>query len=283
MVRRNLTSMTQSEFRIAFVGGGNMGGSILSGLLDAGLLDSGASPEKLLLIDPDGDKRQAFSARGVACAREADARLAHTEMVLFAVKPQVMEQVVCGLREHLSAEQLIVSVVAGVSSSAIARMLGFESAIVRAMPNVPALYRAGAAGLFANAHVNAGQRRLAEETLAVVGDTEWFDDEALIDAVTAVSGSGPAYFFYLMEVMQSQAEALGIGMHAARRLVAATAYGAGLMVQRSDTDFAELRRMVTSPNGTTEAAVTTFEREGAREALTKGIQSSWQRSLELGA
>ncbi len=270
--------MTQSDFRIAFVGGGNMGGSILSGLLD-----SGAPADEFMLIEPDESKRQAFSAHGVACVGEADARLFSAEMVLFAVKPQVMGQVVAGLREHLCVEHLIVSVVAGVSSSSIARMVGFESAVVRAMPNVPALYRAGAAGLFANAKVSAAQRHLAEQMLAVVCDTEWFEDEALIDTVTAVSGSGPAYFFYMMEVMQSEAEALGMGADAARHLVAATAYGAGLMVKRSDTDFSELRRMVTSPKGTTEAAITTFESEGVREALSKGIQSSWQRSQELGA
>ncbi len=270
--------MTKSELRIAFVGGGNMGGSILSGLLDGG-----APACQFMLVEPDNDKREAFSGRGVTCLAAADARLGHPEMVLFAIKPQVMGQVVAGLREHLRSDQLIVSVVAGVSSNSIVRMLRFESAIVRAMPNVPALYRAGIAGLFANTKVSAEQRRLAEQTLAVVGETEWFDDEASIDTVTAVSGSGPAYFFYMMEVMQSQAEALGMSPRAARHLVAATAYGAGLMVKRSDTDFSQLRRMVTSPKGTTEAAVKTFESEGVRDALSKGIESSWQRSRELGA
>ncbi len=270
--------MTKSELRIAFVGGGNMGGSILSGLLDGG-----APACQFMLVEPDNDKREAFSGRGVTCLAAADARLGHPEMVLFAIKPQVMGQVVAGLREHLRSDQLIVSVVAGVSSNSIVRMLRFESAIVRAMPNVPALYRAGIAGLFANTKVSAEQRRLAEQTLAVVGETEWLDDEASIDTVTAVSGSGPAYFFYMMEVMQSQAEALGMSPRAARHLVAATAYGTGLMVKRSDTDFSQLRRMVTSPKGTTEAAVKTFESEGVRDALSKGIESSWQRSRELGA
>ena len=270
--------MTETEFRIAFVGGGNMGGSIL-----AGLLDSGSPESEFLLVDPDEDKCQAFARRGVTTMRAADARLSRAKMVLFAVKPQVMRQVVAGLGQHLRGDQLFVSVVAGVPCTAIARMLGGNPAIVRAMPNVPALHLAGMSGLYANPVVTSAERQRAEDVLAVVGDTEWFDDEAMIDTVTAVSGSGPAYFFYLMEVMQSQAEALGMGRDSARQLVAATAHGAALMVRRSDTEFSELRRMVTSPKGTTEAAVTTFDREGARQALAKGIQSSWHRSRELGA
>ena len=270
--------MTQSDFRIAFVGGGNMGGSILTGLLD-----SGAPAHSFLLVDPDEGKRQPFAMRGVSALPSADARLGAAEMVLFAVKPQVMSEVVAGLKQHLHPEQLLLSVVAGVSSDAIERMAGGPRRVVRAMPNVPALHLAGMTGLYANSAVSDAERAFAESTLAVVGDTEWFDDEAMIDTVTAVSGSGPAYFFYLMEVMQSQAEALGMRRDAARRLVAATAHGAALMVKHSDTEFSQLRHMVTSKRGTTEAAVTTFDREGAREAFAKGIQSSWQRSKELGA
>ena len=270
--------MTHSDIRIAFIGGGNMGGSILSGLLDGG-----TTADALLLVEPDEEKRRAFEALGVAVSGKADERLGAADMVLFAVKPQMISRVIAGLKQHLNDDQLLVSVVAGVSSQAIADMAGSDYAIVRAMPNVPALHRAGATGLYANPRTTDAQRALAGRTLAAVGDTEWFDEEAMIDAVTAVSGSGPAYFFYLMEAMQSQAEALGMSPNAARGLVIATASGAALMATESDTELAELRRMVTSPNGTTEAAITTFDHEGVKYALAKGIQSAWQRSQELGA
>lgn len=271
------TMTTGTHPRIAIIGGGNMGGSILSGLLDGG-----TPADELLLIDPDEPKRARFGARGVMVLPNADARLGGAKLVLLAVKPQITEQVVAGLRDFLTERQLIVSIVAGVSNQAIARMLGGQPPIIRCMPNVPALHRAGVTGLFANDQVSKQQSCLAEDTLAVVGETQWFDDEAMIDVVTAVSGSGPAYFFYLMEVMQGKAEQLGMSRDAARRLVANAAYGAALMVQRSDTEFADLRRMVTSPKGTTEAAITAFDQAGAREALAQGIQRSLQRAKELG-
>lgn len=263
--------------RIAIVGGGNMGGSILSGLLDGG-----TSASECLLVEPDVGKHRQFRARGVTTLLQADERIGEAELALLAVKPQIVKKVVTGLREYLRKGQLLVSVVAGVSSNALADMVGARPAIVRCMPNVPALYAAGATGLFANSQVTQRQRKLAESALAVVGETEWFDDEGMIDAVTAVSGSGPAYFFYLMEIMQAQAEQFGIATDTARRLVAATAYGASLMVQKSNTEFAELRHMVTSPKGTTEAAITAFDQAGAREAITTGIQKSWERCKELG-
>ena len=268
---------TEVHPRIAIVGGGNMGGSILSGLLDGGTPAS-----ELLLVEPDQDKHDRFTARGVTTLLQADERLGTAKLVLLAVKPQIISQVVSGLRELLCTGQLLVSVVAGISSQALASMVGGHPAIVRCMPNVPALHAAGVTGLFANDQVTQEQRELAQSTLAVVGETEWFDDEAMIDAVTAVSGSGPAYFFYLMEVMQTRAEQFGMSKDTARRLVAATAYGAALMVRKSNTEFAELRRMVTSPKGTTEAAITAFDEAGARDAFAKGIQRSWERSRELG-
>ncbi len=263
--------------RIVIVGGGNMGGSIL-----AGLLDGGTPASELMLVEPDQDKHDRFRAHGATTLPQADERLGTAKLVLLAVKPQIIHQVVAGLRELLRAGQLLVSVVAGISSQALASMVGGHQAIVRCMPNVPALHAAGVTGLFANDQVSREQRELAESTLAVVGETEWFDDEEMIDAVTAVSGSGPAYFFYLMEVMQAKAEQFGMCKDTARRLVAGTAYGAALMAHRSNTEFAELRRMVTSPKGTTEAAITAFDEAGARDALANGIQRSWERSRELG-
>ncbi len=268
---------TGTHPRIAIIGGGNMGGGILSGLIDGG-----TPAGELLLIDPDETKRGSFHARGVNALAQADARLSGARLVLLAVKPQITSQVVAGMRDFLTEHQLIVSIVAGVSSQAIARMLGGQPPIIRCMPNVPALHRAGVTGLCANARVSEAQRRLAEDTLAVVGETQWFDDEAMIDAVTAVSGSGPAYFFYLMEIMQGKAEQFGMSKDAARRLVATTARGAALMVQKSDTEFAELRRMVTSPKGTTEAAIAAFDQAGAREALAQGVQSALERAQQLG-
>lgn len=254
-----------------------MGGSILSGLLDGG-----TPAEELLLVEPDETKWASFNARGVVAHLQADACLGTAKLVLLAVKPQVISQVVAGLRGFLTENQLLVSVVAGISSQALAGMVGGQPAIVRCMPNVPALHGAGVTGLFANGQVTQAQRDIAEDTLAAVGETEWFNDEEMIDAVTAVSGSGPAYFFYFMEIMQAKAEQFGMSKDTARRLVAATAYGAALMVQRSNTEFAELRRMVTSPKGTTEAAISAFDQAGVRKALAKGIHRCWQRSRELG-
>ena len=268
---------TKSGFQVAFVGGGNMGGSILSGLLDAG-----TDPSQILLIEPDESKCAHYAERGVAALIEADSRLGTAKMVLFAVKPQVIGQVVRGLARFLCDGQVLVSIVAGISSQALAAMSGGERPIVRCMPNVPALYRSGVTGMWANSRVSSSQRELAQQTLAVVGETEWFDEETMIDAVTAVMGSGPAYFFYLMEVMQSQAECLGFLPETARRLVAETAYGAALMVRNSEQQFSALRRMVTSPKGTTEAAISTFDAEGVREAVEAGIQSAWKRSKEIG-
>ena len=223
-----------------------------------------------------------FAEKGVTTLAEADARLGAADLVLFAVKPQMIEQVAHGLRDVLSDNQLCVSVVAGIPSHVFAHMLGGERPVVRCMPNVPALHRAGVTGMWANQRVNGTQRELAQQTLAAVGQSEWFQDEAMIDAVTAVAGSGPAYFFYLMEIMQHQAEQLGFQPETARRLVAETAYGASLMVRGSEQRFSDLRCMVTSPNGTTEAAIRAFDAAGVRQAVAEGIQCAWTRSKELG-
>ena len=267
----------ERDVSLALIGGGNMGGSILSGLLDGG-----ADAKGLLLVEPDQSKRRHFSGRGVTALAEADTRLGGVEMVLFAVKPQMIGQVAGQVSGFLSEAQLCASLVAGISSEGLAAMLGGPRPIVRCMPNVPALHRTGVTGMFANSLVRDEQRELADRILGVVGVTEWFDNEDMIDAVTAVMGSGPAYFFYLMEVMQDRAESLGFASDKARRLVAETAYGAALMVRNQNQSFADLRRMVTSPKGTTEAAISTFDAGGVKTALAQGIQSAWKRSKELG-
>ncbi len=269
--------MPDEQTRIAIIGGGHMGSSILSGLLDGG-----KKADQLLLIDPNEPKREAYRKRGVTTLPSPDARLEAADLVLFAVKPQATDTMVAGLREYLREQQLVVSIIAGISSESLASLIGRRTPIVRCMPNVPVLHRAGITGLYANPQVSEEQRALAEDILSVVGDTEWFSDEGLIDTVTAISGSGPAYFFYLMEIMQREATQLGMSQDAAYRLVAATAWGAAQMVRNSDTDFSRLRRMVTSPKGTTEAAIITFDHSGSREAIANGIHQSWQRSRELG-
>ena len=272
------SAAAESDLSLALIGGGNMGGSILSGLLDGG-----ADAKALLLVEPDESKRDHFAGRGVAALSQADARLGGAKMVLFAVKPQMIGQVAGQVLGFLSAGQLCASIVAGISSEGLASMLGGPRPIVRCMPNVPALYRTGVTGMFANSLVSDEQRKLADRILKVVGVTEWFDEEGMIDSVTAVMGSGPAYFFYLMEVMQNQAEFLGFSPDRARQLVAETAYGAALMVRNKAQPFADLRRMVTSPKGTTEAAITTFDASGVKAAVAEGIQSAWNRSKQLEA
>jgi len=200
----------------------------------------------------------------------------------LAVKPQVLQTVCKHIQPSIQAQQpLIISVAAGIRTEDINRWLGDHQAIVRAMPNTPALIQSGATGLFANAQVTAQQKEHAEHIMRAAGLTVWVEQENKIDAVTALSGSGPAYYFLFMEAMEHAAQELGLDPKTAHLLTMQTALGAAKMVLESSDDCATLRKNVTSPNGTTEKAIQTFEAEGLRTMVAKAMQAAHHRANEL--
>ena len=203
---------------------------------------------------------------------------------VLAVKPQVLRDVCEALAPLAQAARpLVVSIAAGITSTQIEHWLGGGVAVVRCMPNTPALLGAGVTGLYANARVDAAGRDAAAALLAAAGETVWIDVESLMDAVTAVSGSGPAYVFLLAEAMQAAALRERLPADAARTLVLQTVLGAARMLTESDADAAELRRRVTSPGGTTQAAIESFEADGFRELVGKAIHAATRRGRELSA
>ena len=208
---------------------------------------------------------------------------ARADTVVLAVKPQVMRTVTEALADAVREKSpLVVSIAAGVLEADIARWLGGKPAIVRCMPNTPALLGAGATGLYANAQVSATQRSAAEQIMRAAGVTLWVEDEAQLDAVTAVSGSGPAYFFLLMELMEKVGAELGLDPAAARTLTLHTALGAARMALEAGEAPATLRQRVTSPNGTTHAAVTSFLEGGLEARVRDALNAARDRAVELG-
>ncbi len=270
-----------NEPRIAFIGAGNMAASLIGGLRAQGV-----PAERIRASDPGAEQRAKISAEhGIfICADNAEA-VAGADVIVLAVKPQVMKNVCEALAPHLTDNQLIVSIAAGIPCASLERWLGERAgtapAIVRCMPNTPALLRQGVSGLYATARVSAEQRQQAEHLLSAVGVALWLDYEQQIDAVTAVSGSGPAYFFLLIEAMTAAGEQLGLPRETAARLTMQTALGAARMALESEVDAAELRRRVTSPNGTTEAAIKSFQAGGFEALVHQALTAAATRSAEL--
>ncbi|UIP33164.1 pyrroline-5-carboxylate reductase [Stutzerimonas kunmingensis] len=264
--------------RIAFIGAGNMAASLIGGLRAKGV-----AADAIRASDPGAEQRAKISAEhGIQTfAQNADA-LAGADVVVLSVKPQVMQAVCQDLTPHLAHAPLIVSIAAGISCDSLQRWLGPRpQAIVRCMPNTPALLRQGVSGLFANTQVSDTQKQQAEQLLSAVGIALWLEEERLIDAVTAVSGSGPAYFFLLIEAMTAAGQQLGLPRETAAQLTMQTALGAARMACESDVDAAELRRRVTSPNGTTEAAIKAFQAGGFEQLVQQALNAAAQRSAEL--
>ncbi len=264
--------------RIAFIGAGNMAASLIGGLRAKGV-----AADAIRASDPGAEQRAKISAEhGIQTfAQNADA-LAGADVVVLSVKPQVMQAVCQDLTPQLAHGPLIVSIAAGISCASLQRWLGPRpQAIVRCMPNTPALLRQGVSGLFANAQVSDTQKQQAEQLLSAVGIALWLEEERLIDAVTAVSGSGPAYFFLLIEAMTAAGQQLGLPRETAAQLTMQTALGAARMACESDVDAAELRRRVTSPNGTTEAAIKAFQAGGFEQLVQQALNAAAQRSAEL--
>ncbi|MDN5849850.1 MAG: pyrroline-5-carboxylate reductase [Nitrococcus sp.] len=265
--------------RIAFIGGGNMAHSLIGGLMA-----DGYPADCVHVAEPDAEKRRDLANRfGIIVQGDNQEAIRGAKAVVFAVKPQTIKSALEPLGPLLRKQQsLVISIAAGVRESDISRWLGGQVPVVRSMPNTPALVRAGATALYANEHVSQRQRDLAESLLRAVGITQWLDDESLLDIVTALSGSGPAYFFLLMEILEKVAIELGLPQQAARLLTLETALGAARMALESDEDPACLRQRVTSAGGTTQAATRVLENGDLHELFRRALQTATDRARELG-
>ena len=267
------------NLNIAFIGGGNMGQALAGGLLASGWL-----AENITIIDSDqaicAKLEKQFAQCHVFSQTEAALNLA--DIVVLAVKPQAM-QLAC---EQIAAQcqstrPLIISIAAGVQSKNINAWLGGELPIVRCMPNTPALVQSGTTGLYANAEVSTEQCEIAVGILGSVGSTLWLEQESMLDVVTAISGSGPAYFFYLIEAMLEAGESLGLSAAQARQLTIHTAAGAAKLIEKSGKSPAELRHAVTSKGGTTEAAINTLEQNDVKNIICTAIANAAKKAQQL--
>lgn len=263
---------------IGFIGAGNMARS-----LAGGLLNNGWTAEKVRLSDPDARQRAgAEQALGVHTFADNRELAEHVEILVLAVKPQALKEVAEALATTVQRKRpLVISIAAGVRVSDLERWLGGKLPIVRVMPNTPALVGSGASGLYANARVSTAQRDLAETILRAVGVAVWVQDEALIDTVTALSGSGPAYFFMVMEALEKAAIAHGLEPKTARLLTLETAYGAAKMALEGGEEPAQLRKRVTSPGGTTEKAIQTLQAGHLEQIFDQAVLAAIQRAREL--
>lgn len=253
--------------------------------LIGGLVAAGTDPAGIRVADPDARAREALAADfGVRASADAASAAEGAQAWVFAVKPQVMREVCRGLSAAAQAARpLVVSIAAGITSAQLDRWLGGDQAVVRTMPNTPALLGAGVTGLYANPRVDDSGRARAERLLASAGLTVWIEDEALMDAVTGTSGSGPAYVFLLAEALEDAAVAEGLPPGAARVLAQQTILGAARMLTGSGEPPAELRRRVTSPGGTTQAAIEAFEAGGFRDLVARAVRAATRRGGELSA
>jgi pyrroline-5-carboxylate reductase len=264
---------------LAFIGAGNMSSAIIGGLLAKRY-----PAHKIWATDPSAEKRATLQQRwGIHTCEDNSEAAAQAEVLVLAVKPQSLKAVAKALRPSVQTHRpLVVSIAAGIMSGSLEQWLGEETAIVRCMPNTPALVETGACGLYANARTSDVQKQQAEQVLKAVGLALWVEQEALLDAVTAVSGSGPAYYFMFMEAMISAGESLGLSREDATRLTLQTALGAAKMALGADEEPAVLRRRVTSPYGTTEQAILAFERGGLQGLVAQAMGACADRSRELG-
>lgn len=267
----------QNNLKIGFIGGGNMATALIGGL--AGKLTAGAN---IHVVDLNAEALQKLAAQfGVTTAQSIDNAIAGCDVVVLAVKPQQMKEVVAQLLPHIS-KQLVLSIAAGIRAVDLSRWLNGHAAIVRTMPNTPALIGRGITGMVALPGVSPAQREAADAIMRAVGATVWLDDEALIDPVTAVSGSGPAYVFYFIEAMQQAAEEMGLSAEQGTELAIATFVGASQLAANSTEPVSVLRERVTSKGGTTYAALTSMESDGVKQAIGRALKAAAARGKELG-
>ena len=269
--------MTNSQ--VCILGAGNMGRALLGGLLRAGTRAEHLSAAETL----PAARAALVHELGISAAADAHAAVAGAAVVVVAVKPQEARVLLQGVAGALLRSQpLVISVVAGLRIATLQAWCP-GVAVMRAMPNRPALIGAGASGLYAPAAITPAQRTLAAQVMSTVGEVAWVDAEEALDVVTALSGSGPAYFFLLAELMAEAGEQLGLEAATARRLATATLRGSGLMLQSPDADVTRLREQVTSPGGTTEAALEALERADLRGSVRSALTAATQRSRELAS
>ncbi|MEJ2426201.1 MAG: pyrroline-5-carboxylate reductase [Candidatus Thiodiazotropha sp.] len=267
-----------SESTITFLGGGNMATSLV-----AGLIADGFERTRITVSDPDSEKLSQLAANfGIHTESDNHKALAGAGILVLAVKPQVLETVCREIAEPVQRHKpLIISIAAGIRLATLKDWLGDDLALVRSMPNTPAMIQSGASGLYADIDVSKEQRSQAESILRAVGLTRWVEEESLIDAVTAVSGSGPAYFFLVMEAMEEAAIGMGLDPQTARLLTLQTALGASRMAMESSDSTATLRQKVTSPGGTTECALGILEEGELRTLFRRALEGARERSREL--
>lgn len=263
--------------KITFIGGGNMAVALIGGLRKQGFSAAG-----IQVVEPFAEARERLTAAfGVRCVAAVDAAALNCEVLVLAVKPQQLREAVGPFAGKLD-QQLVVSIAAGLRMADISRWLGDYHRLVRTMPNTPALIGAGVTGLCADPSVDLEGRTSAEKILKAVGSTLWIEDEDKMDAVTALSGSGPAYVFYFIEAMEAAALNLGIDPLAARRMTVETFIGAARLAEQSSESISTLRERVTSKGGTTEAALLSFGAHGIAGAIEHGIMAAAARGRELG-
>ena len=253
--------------------------------LIGGLIDDGMKPQFVTVSEPDTSRRKALTNDfGVTALSDNVAVVNESDIVIFAVKPQVMKTAVLPLAERLSEKKpLLISIAAGIPISSLESWVGDNLAMIRAMPNTPALINTGITALFANSRVLPEQRNQAESILRAVGKVVWVEEETLMDTVTAVSGSGPAYFFYFMESLEQAAIEEGLDENTSRLLTLETALGAARLAIETTKSPSELRGQVTSPGGTTEAAIQVLDCSGMSQILKRAVTAARKRSADLAA
>ncbi len=266
--------------RLAFIGGGNMAAALIGGLTKRGL-----ASERVVVADPSQDQLDRLVRDyGVKTAADNVSAVKDAEVVILAVKPQLLRSVALNLAPHLAGTPpLLISIAAGIPHAALARWFGPKVPVIRTMPNRPALNGFGATGLFAPPSVGAANRALAEMIMAAVSATVWVEHESQMDTVTALSGSGPAYFFLFMEALEAAAHERGLPNEIAHQLTLETAFGAAQMARQSADSLATLREQVTSKGGTTAAALEVLNAAGLRAIVAHAVAAADRRSAELAA
>ncbi len=273
--------MNNDNLRIGFIGGGNMALAIAGGLVR-----SGHAPERLTIADPDPAQRESVQSidTGIRVTGQNTDAISNADVVVLAVKPQIMATAVAGLADpNRQNPPVYLSIAAGITLNTLQQLLEPATAIVRAMPNQPALVEAGMSVLTATSQTSAEQRTWVQYIAEATGEAAWISDESLMDAVTAVSGSGPAYFYLFMEIMESCARDMGLPAELAHRLVRQTGFGAGLAATKSKLELDALRASVTSKGGTTAAAIDVLEQTEFRAIVAQALLSARDKSIELGS
>jgi pyrroline-5-carboxylate reductase len=264
------------EFKLGFIGAGNMAEAIARAAIDHNIV----APDKIIASDPTEARRQHFESLGITVTQDNTQVITQAEQVVLAVKPQMFPNVIDDLAAHVRPDQILISIMAGIGSKKLSQMIGKPARIIRVMPNTPLLIGKGMSGIAVGQGAQPGDEALAMALFSAGGRALSIEEEQ-IDVITAVSGSGPAYVFYLAEAMQEAAAKLGMP-EAADLLASQTLLGAATLLAQSEDSAAELRRKVTSPKGTTQAAIEHMEAEGIKQHLVDAMEKAWERSKELG-